>query len=103
MSIYDKESYSQSEIVTVIGPIEKWWDTEEEPYKFNSNEARRYREWRKAVCEALARRYLVYRPHEAFKGNWNEKAQKVNDAALEVSDFIVNLKEDGEEALGTDH
>lgn len=103
MSLYGKESYSQSKIVAVIGPIEKWWDTDEEPNKFNSTEARRYFAWRDAVCVALARRFLVYRPHEAFKGPWNEAAQRVNDTALHVADYIVNLKVDGEEALGTDH
>lgn len=103
-SIYpDKESYSQSRIVNVIGPIETWWDTEENPNRFNSYEARRYRQWREAVCRELAKYFLVYRPHEAFKGSWNEKAQAVNDAGIKISDFIVNLKPDGVEALGTDH
>jgi hypothetical protein len=104
MSIYeDKESYSESIVVAVIGPIEKWWNTEEEPNKFNSSEARRYFHWRDCVCTALAEHFLVYRPHEAFKGPWNEKAQRVNDTALHVADFIVSLKEDDDVALGTDH
>jgi hypothetical protein len=104
MSIYpDKESYSQSKIVAVIGPIECWWDTEEEPDRFNSLEARSYRDWRRAVCDALAKHFLVYRPHEAFKGNWNEEAQLVNDAGIDIAHYVVNLKPENVVALGTDH
>lgn len=104
MSIYpDKESYSQSKIVAVIGPIEAWWNTEEEPNRFDSYESRKYRMWREYVCDALAEYFLVYRSHEAFKGNWNEKAQRVNDTAISVCDFVVNLKPDDVIALGTDH
>lgn len=107
MSIYeDKESYSQSRCVFLGGPIEHWWDTPENPDMFNSFLARAYRLHRELLNRAFVEAgYLVYRPHEAFKGPWNEKMQDVNDYILERCDAFVNMTPPslGIVALGTDH
>lgn len=104
MSIYNKESYSQSKIVFLAGPIEAWWDTPEEPDKFNSPAARAYRRFRDILEKELKKRgYLVYKPHDAFGGNWNEKAQSVNDGAIRIADILVNMTPPGVKALGTNH
>ena len=100
-------TYNESKSVFLCGPIEYWWDTPEDPRRFNSYEAIRYREHRDAVRDFLvARHFLVYSPHAAFKGDWNEKMQPVNDYVLGLCDIVVNLKPkhiDGMVANGTDH
>lgn len=103
-SIYEKDSYSQSKIVFLAGPIECWWDTEEEPNKFESLPARGYRMYRQIVEDTLKQRgYLVYKPHTAFTGDWNERAQAVNDMAIEIADVLINMTPPGVKALGTNH
>jgi hypothetical protein len=66
------------------------------------------------VSEALVDHgHLVYRPHEAFKGAWDEDVvlkdryrspQAVNDAAIRISDVVINLTPDwpGVVSQGTD-
>lgn len=106
MSIYGKESYSQSRTVFLGGPIEHWWNTEENPDMWHSPLAVAYRKWRDILNQAFVDKgYLVYRPHEAFKGPWNEKMQTVNDYVLGHSDAFVNMTPTGYDivALGTDH
>lgn len=100
MSLYGKESYSQSKCIFLAGPIEWWWQED----RFDTLEARMYRHWRRELSRAIAAHgFLVFRPHESFKGSWNEKMQGVNDCALELSDIVVSMKPDHVEALGTDH
>lgn len=106
MSIYDKESYSQSRAGFLAGPIEHWWDTPENPDMWNSPLAVAYRVWRGMLNDAFVKEgYLVYRPHESFKGPWNEKMQDVNDFVLSRSDFLVDMTPAGYEIknLGTQH
>jgi hypothetical protein len=106
MSIYDKESYSQSKTVFLGGPIEHWWNSKDDPYRFESDLAKTYRAWRNLLNDTFVwKNYLVYRPHEAFKGPWNEAMQGVNDYVLERSHAFVNMTPTGYGvvALGTDH
>lgn len=92
-----------STIAALIGPIEWWWDTPEEPNRFESDRARAYRSWRGLVNDRLVEAgWLVYRPHEAFKGTWDNRAQKANDAQIEVADIVICLRPPGIPGKGTD-
>lgn len=83
--------------VMLAGPIKAWWDEWESP------QHKHYVAWRDALSQALVDAgHLVYRPHEAFKGQWHESAQAVNDVALRTSDVIANLTPEGVPSLGTD-
>lgn len=104
MSLYGKESYSQSKCIFLAGPIEAWWDTPENPDMWNSPEAVAYREHRTKVADALvAAGFLVYRPWGAFRGDWNEKFQGVNDYVLLRSDAVTELTPPNTPAVGTRH
>jgi hypothetical protein len=100
-------TFNESKCVFLAGPIEFWWNTPSEPDRWNSMEAVKYRWHRDAVRDFfVARHFLVYMPHEAFKGDWNEKMQPVNDFVLSKSDIFVNMKPlhiPGLIANGTDH
>lgn len=100
-------TYNESKCVFLAGPIEWWWDTPRDPGRFDSNDAQWYRKHRDAVRDFFVKRhYLVYSPHTAFKGDWNEKMQPVNDYVLGLSDIVVNLKPKhipGLVCKGTDH
>lgn len=100
-------TYNESKAVFLAGPIEYWWDTPSEPNRWASEQAVRYRKHRDAVRDFFVEHhFLVYSPHSAFKGDWNEKMQPVNDYVLGLSDIVVNLKPDdipGLVANGTDH
>lgn len=85
-------TYNESVSVFLAGPIEYWWDTEEDPNRFMSDDAVEYRRHRDHVRDWFVEHgYLVYSPHTAFKGDWNEKMQPVNDYVLGLSDIVVNL------------
>lgn len=64
-------------------------------------EYRRHREF--LGRELVAAGLLVYRPHEAFKGTWDERAQALNDVMVQISDVIVCMRPDGIPGQGTDH
>jgi len=99
MSLYEKESYSQSKVVFLAGPIEWWWGE-----RFHSLEAVHYRAHREYVSQCLVEAgYLVYRPWDAFKGSWNERMQDVNDFVLLKSDIVIDMTPPGVEAIGTAH
>lgn len=91
-------------IVSLVGPIEWWWNTEYDPTRFHSPEAISYRAWRERLSHALVDRdYLVFRPHEAFKGAWDERAQVFNDEMVKISDVVINMRPTGIPGKGTDH
>ena len=91
-------------IVSLVGPIEWWWNTEADPARFHSSEAVNYRSWRERVSRFLVDRgYLVYRPHEGFKGEWDERAQVFNDAMIQISDAVINMRPAHIPGKGTDH
>lgn len=85
-------------IITLVGPIAHWWDE-----NWDTPEHWHFAEWRDYVSAALVTDgHLVYRPHEAFKGQWNPRAQAVNDTAILVSDLILKLSPLGVPSEGTD-
>lgn len=91
-------------IIALIGPIEYWWDVPEEPDRFNSVPAAEYRQYRNDLNDFLVSKgYLVFRPHEAFKGEWDERAQAFNDAMVQIADIVVCMRPLGIPGKGTDH
>jgi nucleoside 2-deoxyribosyltransferase len=99
-------TYNKSKSVFLAGPIEYWWGTEEEPDRFNSPAAVAYREHRDRVRDWFVdNHFLVYSPHNAFKGDWNEKMQPVNDYVLGLCDIVVDLTPDSflRRTFGTAH
>jgi hypothetical protein len=80
----------------LVGPIDFWWNE-----NWDTPQHRTYKGWRNKVNRRLVEAgHLVYRPHEAFKGAWNERAQAVNDAAISIADCLVNLTPPGVPAYG---
>lgn len=89
-------TYNESKSVYLAGPIEYWWD------KFDEPRAIFYRKHREAVKDFFVKRnYLCYSPWNAFKGDWNEKMQPVNDYVLGLCDIVVNLSPQGILGNGT--
>lgn len=85
----------------LVGPIEWWWDTPEEPNRFMSSEAVRYRAHRDDLWPFLVEHnILCYRPWEAFKGPWDKRFQVHNDVMVRLSDVLVNMNP-GVPAWGT--
>jgi hypothetical protein len=82
----------EAPVVMIIGPVAYWWDTDE--YKhWDLPEHWHYVKWRQRVNDALVEAgYLVYRHWEAFKGTWNDRMQFINNAVLEQSDFVINIR-----------
>lgn len=84
-------------IVILVGPIDFWWNE-----NWLTPAHLEFKEWRDRVSrEFVEAGHLVYRPHEAFKGAWDERAQHVNDAAIAMADIMVNLTPPGIPAYGT--
>lgn len=85
-------------MIILAGAIKHWWDE-----NWDTPEHWEYAEWRHEASAALvAAGYLVYRPHEAFKGTWSERAQQVNDAAIEAADLMLILSSEDTPSEGTD-
>lgn len=85
-------------IIFVAGPIDFWWSE-----NWETEEHLDYMNWRDMVKTFLVEAgHLVYLPHQAFKGAWDEKAQVVNDAALAICDVFIYLTPPGVPAFGTD-
>lgn len=83
--------------VFLAGPIDYWWcENWETPDHII------YLEWRKFVNQLLVEAgHLVYRPHEAWKGAWDEVAQEVNDVAIRICDVMIYLTPRDVPAYGT--
>lgn len=85
-------------IAVLLGPIKHWWDE-----NWQTDEHHIYSRWREEVSKALvAHGLLVYRPHEAFKGSWDERGQTVNDTAISLADICINMTPPGTPSEGTD-
>ncbi len=88
----------QTAIVMLAGPIKHWWNE-----NWETPEHWHYNAWRELVSKVLVEAgYLVYHPHMAFKGAWDERAQAVNDVALCTADVVLNLTPPGVPSQGTD-
>ena len=86
-------------VVTLIGPIKHWWM----PGMWDTPAHQVYTQWRDAVRIALVKAGVaVYSPHRAIQGRWNETLQLINDTAIKVSDFIIDLTPPNTPAEGTD-
>ena len=84
-------------VVTLIGPIKVWWG------EWGSPRHQYYTKWRDAMRVGLVRLgCAVYSPHRAIQGRWNEKLQRINDAALLASDLVLDLTPPHCPANGTD-
>ena len=85
-------------VVMLAGPIKVWW----QPGMWDTDAHRLYVEWRDAVRVACVKAgYLVYSPHRAWQGAWSERAQRVNDMAIEMADVLIDLTPPGTAADGT--
>lgn len=85
-------------IVMLAGPIKIWWDDT----MWDSEAHRLYTQWRDALRVACVKGgFLVYSPHRAWQGAWSENAQRINDAAIEVCDVVLDLTPAGIPADGT--
>lgn len=92
----------EAPVVMLCGPIAYWWDTDTYQH-WDLPEHKHYVKWRNRISDALVEAgYLVYRPHEAFKGTWNNRMQNLNNTVLELSDFIINMQPEGTWSDGTD-
>lgn len=86
-----------NKIIMLVGPIDYWWNE-----NWNSPKHEAYMAWRNELNKALVEAgHLVYRPHEAFKGAWNELAQIVNNAAIASADVLIDMNP-GVPAYGTE-
>ncbi|MEO7059666.1 MAG: hypothetical protein ABI083_08105 [Lapillicoccus sp.] len=85
-------------VVMLAGPIKVWW----QQGMWDTDAHRLYLEWRDAVRVACVKAgHLVYSPHRAWQGAWSEKAQRVNDMAIEMADVVLDLTPAGTPADGT--
>ncbi len=64
----------------------------------------RYLTYRRDLQAALiaSNRYLTYAPHMAMKGKWTEKAQAINDMAIQMSDLMIVMSPKDIVTEGTD-
>ena len=83
-------------IVMLAGPIKHWWS------EYGSDAHLDYLAWRDYLDAALVEAgHLVYRPHKAFKGPWDENAQAVNEMAVRLVDVMFDLRPEGVPSAGT--
>ena len=89
---------SEPLVVMLAGPIKIWW----EDGMWDGETHRVYTLWRDAVRVACVKAgFLVYSPHRAWQGAWSERAQHVNDAAIEAADVLIDLTPPNTVADGT--
>lgn len=83
--------------VALLGPIAYWWTC------WGSPEHLAYVAHRERLSEQLVDAgHLVYSPHKAWQGSWDEMAQAVNDAAIRVCDVVVNMRPPRVPSMGLD-
>ena len=82
---FEDGEHRDNKLIFLGGGIAYWWGE-----RFGSPEHQDYVQWRNDVRATLIEHgYLIYAPHEAFKGTWNKKGQIVNDAAISVSNLVL--------------
>lgn len=83
--------------VFLAGPIDFWWNENwETPAHIE------YMEWRDSVKTRFVEAgHVVYLPHQAIKGAWDESMQVINDTAIKVCDIFVYMTPRGVPAYGT--
>lgn len=83
--------------IALLGPIKHWWDV------WGSPEHLQYMAHRTRLQDQLvAAGHLVYSPHDAWRGQWDEIAQVVNDSAITICDVIINMRMPGIPSDGLD-
>lgn len=83
--------------VALLGPIKHWWDV------WGSPQHLRYMTHRDRLRDQFVEAgHLVYCPHDAWKGDWIEAAQVVNDAAIHIADVVVDMRPPGVPSYGLD-
>jgi len=86
-------------IVFLGGPIKHWW----QDGQWGTPKHNEYITWRTALEAALVKAgCAVYCPYKAIRGRWNEKLQRINDAAIISSDVFINMTPKDIPAIGTD-
>jgi hypothetical protein len=86
----------------LFGPIEHWWDTPADPNRFLRWDAVKYRKHRIDLQNFLVEHgILVYSPHNAFKGPWDERMQEINDWVVRHVDVLINMQPPGIPIRGT--
>lgn len=107
MSLIDSPDNGATEIpgtsnnslfVFYAGPIRHWWGTG----RWGTRAHKVYTNQRDTIHTELSADFLVYAPYRAWRGPWNELAQKVNEHAVMLCDAMVWLHVDGVLAHGTD-
>ena len=95
-----------SPVVFLGSSIRHWWKKTEDGKTLHETPAfKAYSSFREYVRGVLAGNgFMVYSPHLALKGNWNEEAgTEINDFALSKSHAFVAIRITGVEQVGTDH
>lgn len=87
---------NDSLFVFLAGPIRHWWSLPDVSGKDQ------YFNHREIAHQVLSEDFLVYSPHRAWRGPWNEVAQQVNDHALGLCHAFVYLHVPGIVASGTE-
>lgn len=72
--------------VFLAGPIRHWWAEGQ----WGSTRHGIYVAFRDMVHGDLSEEFLVYAPHRAWRGPWNEVAQRVNDSAVQSCHALVD-------------
>lgn len=89
---------NNSLFVFLGGPIRNWW----KPGMWGSREHKLYTTKRDYVRTELSADFMVYAPHLALRGPWDERGQLLNDFAVTQCDAFVWLRMDGVTATGTE-
>ena len=88
---------NSSLFVFLAGPIRYWWTPGlEESYLYKT-----YSNMRDNLHEQLSKEFLVYAPHRAWRGPWDERAQALNDNVIRACDAVVYLDHPHIPAAGT--
>ena len=83
----------------LAGPIKAWWGEGMWETELHSTYTRIRAEVRDVL---VANGLLLFCAHTAWQGSWHEDAQRVNDAAIAISDVMVELFVPGVIAEGTE-